>query len=71
MHIKDFGEKPTHEFLNETYPTTAGKKQRAIFVKTNTTNSAQVENVVKECVAEYGRLDMYATSFFFPHEPAR
>lgn len=45
--------------LNEKYAVASGKKQRSIFVNTDTTDSSQVEKVVKECVKQYGRLDMY------------
>ncbi|PGH16858.1 hypothetical protein AJ79_01502 [Helicocarpus griseus UAMH5409] len=50
--------KPTHEAINETYPAADGKAARAVFVKADASASDNVENLVKECVKEFGRLDV-------------
>ncbi|KAK2742775.1 hypothetical protein FQN55_007718 [Onygenales sp. PD_40] len=53
-------EKATHDAINEAYPAPAGGKgpQRAVFVKVDVTVSAEVEELVKECVKVFGRLDV-------------
>ncbi|PGH06517.1 hypothetical protein GX51_02341 [Blastomyces parvus] len=57
---KGDGEKPTHEVINETYPVTSGGRAatRAVFVKADASVSDDVENLVKECVKAFGRLDI-------------
>ncbi|KLJ09242.1 hypothetical protein EMPG_15335 [Blastomyces silverae] len=57
---KGDGDKPTHEAINETYPVASGGKaaSRAVFVKADASVSDDVENLVKECVKAFGRLDM-------------
>ncbi|KAK2807871.1 hypothetical protein FQN50_005260 [Emmonsiellopsis sp. PD_5] len=53
-------EKATHDAINEAYPAPAGGKgsQRAVFVKADVTVSGEVEELVKECVKAFGRLDV-------------
>ncbi|KAK2809257.1 hypothetical protein FQN50_003898 [Emmonsiellopsis sp. PD_5] len=52
--------KPTHDVINETYPAHAGGRgtSRAVFVKADVSVSNEVENLVKECVRVFGRLDI-------------
>ncbi|KKZ68062.1 hypothetical protein EMCG_06274 [[Emmonsia] crescens] len=52
--------KPTHDVINETYPAPAGVKgtSRAVFIKADVSVSNEVENLVKECVKVFGRLDI-------------
>ncbi|KKZ68299.1 hypothetical protein EMCG_06022 [[Emmonsia] crescens] len=52
--------KPTHEAINETYPVASGGRAetRAVFVKADASISDDVENLVKECVKVFGRLDI-------------
>ncbi|OAX77879.1 hypothetical protein ACJ72_07817 [Emergomyces africanus] len=54
------GDKPTHEAIIETYPVSSGGKAaaRAVFVKADASVSDDVENLVKECVKAFGRLDI-------------
>lgn len=57
-----YGGKPTHEAINAAY-TASGSvnpSQCSVFVKADTTVATEVENLVQECVAAFGRLDMYA-----------
>ncbi|OJD22621.1 hypothetical protein ACJ73_06028 [Blastomyces percursus] len=57
---KGEGDKPTHEAINETYPVASDGKAatRAVFVKADASVSDDVENLVKECVKAFGRLDI-------------
>ncbi|OJD19840.1 hypothetical protein AJ78_00199 [Emergomyces pasteurianus Ep9510] len=57
--VKGDGDKPTHEAIIETYPVSSGGKAaaRAVFVKADASIS-DVENLVKEGVKAFGRLDI-------------
>ncbi|EEH23126.2 hypothetical protein PABG_05337 [Paracoccidioides brasiliensis Pb03] len=52
--------KPTHETINETHHVAAGGKSetRAIFVRADASVSDDLENLVRECVKAFGRLDI-------------
>ncbi|KMP05228.1 glucose 1-dehydrogenase 3 [Coccidioides immitis RMSCC 2394] len=50
--------RPTHEAINQEYPAGEGTSQRSIFVKTDVTSGTEVENLVRECVKAFGRLDI-------------
>ena len=60
----DYDGKTTNDAINSLYPVPEGGRAgvRAIFVKTDVTQAVEVENLVKECVRTFGRLDVYVHS---------
>lgn len=63
----DHDGKPTHEAINALYLASRSgdkdqqqqqKQEKAVFVKADVTSAVEQENLVKQCVAKFGRLDM-------------
>lgn len=65
MGEHDYDGKATHDAINSLYPVLSDGRARvrAIFVKTDVSLAAEVENLVNECVRIFGRLDMCVVLF--------